>query len=157
MKELKEYRQNLIGRLEEAANDFRSACLAVKDPYAPVDAQGWNVHQIAVHTRDADELVYGLRARRTAVEDNPEFPNFDGDAYMAANYNSMEPLKELLDGFVENVRALTEMLRTLPTEAWSRPSRHPILGSGLTLQSWVEKGLAHIEEHLEAVRSLNRP
>ncbi len=155
MKELAEYRVNLMNRLEETASTFREACLAVNDPYAPLDAQGWNVHQIAVHTRDVDELVYGLRARRTAVEDNPEFPNFDGDAYMTANYNSSEPLSELLDGLVENVRALTELLRALPVEAWSRESRHPILGSGLTLQTWVEKNLAHIEEHLETVKKQN--
>ena len=156
MKELTEYRENLIQRLEDSAHTFRSECLAVKDPYVPLDAQGWNVHQIAVHTRDVDELVYGLRARRTAVEDNPEFPNFDGDAYMAANYNSTEPLSELLDGFVENVQALTELLRTLPMEAWSRVSHHPILGSGLTLQTWVEKDLAHIEEHLETDREQSK-
>jgi len=155
MKELAEYRTNLIQRLEDAANAFRSECLAVKDPYVPLNAQGWNVHQIAVHTRDVDELVYGLRARRTAVEDSPEFPNFDGDAYMAANYTSTEPLGELLDGFVENVQALTELLHALPMEAWSRVSHHPILGSGLTLQAWVEKDLAHIEEHLQTVKELN--
>ena len=156
MRELMEYRVNLMKRLEDAAAAFRDECLEAKDPYAPLDADGWNVHQLAVHTRDVDELVYGLRARRTAVEDNPEFPNFDGDAYMAANYNSVEPLSELLDGFVENVRALVELLRALPTESWSRVSRHTTLGSNLTLQSWVEKDLAHIEEHLETVKKHNQ-
>ncbi|HEY3477156.1 MAG TPA: DinB family protein [Anaerolineales bacterium] len=155
MKELVEYRVNLMKRLEDAAAAFREECLKAEDPYAPFDAEGWNVHQIAVHTRDVDELVYGLRARRTAVEDNPEFPNFDGEAYMAVNYNSSEPLSELLDGFVENVRALVELLRALPAEGWSRVSRHTTLGGNLTLQSWVEKNLAHIEEHLETVRRHN--
>jgi hypothetical protein len=156
MKELIEYRVNLMKRLEDAAAAFREECLQVMDPYAPIDAEGWNVHQIAVHTRDVDELVYGLRARRTAVEDNPEFPNFDGDAYMAAHYDPGEPLHELLDGFVENVRALVELLRALPAEAWSRVSRHTTLGGNLTLQSWVEKDLAHIEEHLETVKTQNQ-
>ena len=156
MKELIEYRVNLMKRLEDAAAAFREECLQALDPYAPVDAEGWNVHQIAVHTRDVDELVYGLRARRTAVEDNPEFPNFDGDAYMAAHYNSGEPLHELLDRFVENVQALVELLRALPAEAWSRVSRHTTLGGNLTLQSWVEKDLAHIEEHLETVKTQNQ-
>jgi hypothetical protein len=156
MKELAEYRMNLMEQLEDAANTFRDECLAVKDPFAPLNADGWNVHQIAVHTRDVDELVYGLRARRTAVEDNPEFPNFDGDAYMTANYNSSEPLSELLDGFIENIKALIELLRALPMEGWSRVSRHTTLGSDLTLQTWVEKNLAHIEEHLETIKNQNR-
>jgi hypothetical protein len=156
MKELAEYRTNLMKRLEEAAEAFREECLRVDDPYAPAGEDAWNVHQIAVHTRDVDKLVYGLRVRRTAMEDNPEFPNFDGEAHMAANYNANEPLAELLDGFVEHVRALVELLRALPLEGWSRVSRHTMLGRGLTLQTWVEKDLAHIEEHLETVREQNQ-
>src|SRR6266508_164164 len=152
MKELEEYRMSRIQRLEEAAKSFRTEALAVKDPHASLDKEGWNVHQIAVHTRDVDKLVYGLRARRTAVEDNPEFPNFDGEAYMAAHYDSKEPLSELLNGFVENVEALIELLRALPPKGWSRVSSHSTLGGGLTLQSWVEKDLAHIEEHLETLK-----
>ena len=156
MKELEEYRMSLIQRLEEAAKAFRMEALAVKDPYTPLDKDGWNVHQIAVHTRDVDKLVYGLRARRTAVEDNPEFPNFDGEVYIAAHYDSKELLSELLNGFVENVEALIELLRALPPQGWSRVSSHSTLGGGLTLQSWVEKDLAHIEEHLETVKKQNK-
>ena len=152
MKELAEYRVNLMERLEDLAKAFRAECLAVQDPYAPLEEGGWNVHQIAVHTRDVDKLVYGLRARRTAMEDNPEFPNFDGEIYMAENYHAKESLSALLDGFVGNVDALVELLRSLPDQAWSRVSRHATLGSDLSLQSWVEKNLEHVEEHLEAVR-----
>ena len=156
MKELEEYRGNLMKRLEEAADEFRAACLHVDEPQARLNADGWTVHQIAVHTRDVDKLVYGLRARRTAAEENPEFPNFDGEAHMAANYRTSDPLDEVLDQLVENVRALVGWLQSLPPEAWSRVSRHSTLGSNLTLQSWVEKDLAHIEEHLKGVQRLNR-
>ena len=156
MKELAEYRMNLMRRLEDSAKAFRDACLQANDPDTPWDEDGWSVHQIAVHTRDVDEMVYGLRARRTAGEDNPEFPNFDGEAYMQANYNSSEPLDEVLSSFMGNVRALVEFLQALPVEAWSRVSRHTTLGRDLTLQSWVEKDLAHIEEHLKTVKKQNK-
>ena len=152
MKELSEYRRNLIERLVNAAGDFRAACLAVRDAYAPLGAGEWNVHQVAVHTRDIDKLVYGLRARRTAEEENPEFRSFDGDEYMAEHYNAGEPLEAILNGFVEGVESLTKMLRALPDSAWARESRHATLGSGFTLQTWVERGLAHIEEHAEMVK-----
>ena len=152
MKELAEYRANLMKRLEEAAGEFRTECLTVDDPYVPLSTDGWTVHQIAVHTRVVDELVYGLRARRTAAEQNPEFPNFDGVAYMSVNYNASEPLDEVLSRLVQNVRSLTGFLRELPMEAWSRVSRHTRLGRELTLQTWVEKDLAHIEEHLATVK-----
>ena len=152
MKELSEYRKNLIENLAQAAQDFRAAALAVKDPYVPLEEGGWNVHQIAVHTRDVDKLVYGLRARRTAAEDNPAFLNFDGDAYMAEHYSAAERMDGVLDDFLQSVESLVEMLRALPVEAWSRESSHATLGSGMTLQTWVERGLAHIQEHLETVK-----
>jgi len=152
MKELKEYRAQLINRLTAAAKDFQAACLAVKDPFAPLEEGGWNVHQVAAHTRDVDKLVYGWRAQRTAREDNPEFQSFDGDAYTRDHYSANESLPEMLDGFIQNIEALVETLRALPPEAWSRVSRHAKLGNGLTLQSWVERDLAHIEEHLETVK-----
>lgn len=152
MKELEEYRRNLMDRLGETARAFRDECLAVRDPYTPLEPGGWNVHQTAVHTRDVDKFVYGLRVRQTALEANPEFSTFDGEVYMAEHYHAQEPLSELLNGFVQSVEALIELLRALPPQAWSRVSRHTTLGSGLTLQSWVEKNLAHITEHLEEVK-----
>ena len=152
MKELLDYREKLLTRLLAAARQFRSACLAVKDPLAPLETNGWNTHQVAAHARDVDAQAYGLRARRTALEDNPEFQNFDGDAYAAQHYNASESLTGLLDGFVASVESLAEFLRQLPPAAWARVSRHVELGSGFTLQTWVERNLAHIEEHLQTVK-----
>lgn len=157
MKELSEYRDRLLERLVAAAKDFRAECLAVKDPFAPLEEGGWNVHQVALHTRDVDKLVYGARARRTAEADNPEFQNFDGDAYMTQHYAASESLNDMLDGFIASVESLTGMLRALPVEAWSRKSRHATLGSGFTLQTWVERNLAHIEEHLATIRRTKSP
>lgn len=152
MKELDEYRRKLVERLIAGAKYFRTECLAVKDPFVPLEEAGWNTHQVAAHTRDVDKMVYGLRAKRTAVEDNPEFQSFDGDQYTAEHYNASESLNEMMDGFVESVESLAEMLRGLPVEAWARESRHATLGSGFTLQTWVERSLAHIEEHVATVR-----
>jgi hypothetical protein len=152
MKELLEYRTKLIARLVEAADDFHRECLAVQDVTMPLEAGGWTVHQIAAHTRDVHKLVYGLRVRRTAAEDNPEFQNFNGEEYMAEYYSKSEPLNEILDELVGQVESLAEELRSLPSQAWARESSHVMLGRDLTLQTWVEKDLAHIEEHLATVR-----
>jgi hypothetical protein len=155
MKELLEYRTKLIARLVEAAHEFRQECLAVQDVTMPLEAGGWTVQQIAAHTRDVDKLVYGLRARRTAVEDNPEFQNFNGEEYMKEHYSKSEPLNEILDELVEQVESLAGELRALPSQAWARVSSHVMLGRDLTLQTWVEKDLAHIQEHLETVKKRN--
>jgi len=152
MKEISNYRKQLISRLITSSQEFRMACLAVKDPFLPAHEGGWNVHQIAAHVRDVDQLAYGLRAKRTAVEDNPTFSNFDGEAYAREHYSPEESLEEMLAGFVQSMESLANLLRQLPTEAWSRVSCHEKLGENLTLQLWVERALAHVEEHLETVR-----
>jgi hypothetical protein len=152
MKELLEYRAKLIARLVEAAHEFRQACLAVPDVTMPLEAGGWTVHQIAAHTRDVHQLVYGPRARRTDAEDNSVFQNFNGEEYMAEKYSKSESLAEILDELVEQVENLAEELRALPPKAWARVSSHVLLGRDITLQTWVEKDLAHIQEHLAAVR-----
>ena len=156
MKELTEYRKKLVDRLEAAVQEFQKAALAVKEPFAAIEKDGWNVHQVTVHARDVDRLVYGLRARQTLAEDNPEFQNFDGEAYMAKNYDPKESLREVLDGLVKNVDALVKNLRSMPVEGWSRVSRHATQGGGLTLQIWVERGLEHLEEHLATIKKVEK-
>ncbi|MBI5964462.1 MAG: DinB family protein [Chloroflexi bacterium] len=151
MKELMEYRIKIVARLREAAREFRDACKAVSDPFAVIEG-GWTLHQIAWHTRDVDKLIYGARIRQTLNEDNPEFKNFDADAWMAAHYNKDEPFAGILDEFVMNVDELCNTLSSMPREAWSRESRHETMGGELLLQLWVERGLAHIEEHLRSLK-----
>jgi len=151
MEELLDYRAQLMDRLPAAAREFRAACLAVKDPFEPIEA-GWNVHQLAAHTRDVDRMIYGARARRTISEENPEFQNFDGEAYMAEHYDRGEPLQNILNELVSSVEDLTKMLRGLTGADWSRESRHAAQGGGLTLQVWVERSLKHLEEHLATVK-----
>jgi len=155
MKELDEYRSHLIERLVSATREFKDACLAIQDSFAPLEENSWNIHQIATHTRDVHMLVYRFRAQRTNQEENPLFQNFDGEIYMAEHYEANEPLESILDGFVASVQAFALFLERLRVKAWSRESRHATLGGGFTLQTWIERDLAHIEEHLKAVKRGN--
>ncbi len=152
MKELLEYREKLIVRLGEAAREFCAACEAIRDPFKKVEGE-WTLHQVASHTRDVERLVYGERVRRTLNEETPEFKSFDADQWMAAHYDRDEPLAKILAEFASSVDDLCKTLQNLPREAWSRESRHETMGGELTLQLWVERGLAHIEEHLQTVKS----
>ena len=151
MNELLEYRMNMEERILSASQEFCAACKAVKDIRSPIE-NGWNVHQLASHTRDIDQGLYGLRTRRTVDEDNPLFESFNGDAFYAQHYDPDEPLDKILDEFMTNMNSFVGWLRGLPQEAWSRESRHATSGNGLTMQTWVERSLAHIEEHLTSVR-----
>jgi len=152
MEQLQEYRQQLVARLEQATHEFSKAVEAVADPRSALEAGGWNTHQICVHTRDTHILVYGPRIRRTIEEDNPLFKNFDGEKWMEENYSADEPFASILDGLADSVQASVTSLKGLNAEGWARESRHETLGAGFAVQTWAERALAHIEEHLISVR-----
>jgi len=151
MKELIEYRVKMMERLEQSAREFAETCRA-RDAFAPITGSDWTVHQMAFHARDVDKFVYGERIQKTLHEDNPMFASFDADGWMAAHYDKDEPLDKILDEFLNNIKTLCDSLRGLPNEIWSRVSRHETLGEELTLQLWVERSLAHVEEHLKALK-----
>ena len=151
MKELMEYRTSLIDRIAEASNEFCDLCRANGDPKAHMEGS-WTLHQLAAHTRDIQRLVYGMRARSTVNEDNPLFDKFDADGWMADQYDSHESLESILNEFMSDITEEVEWLHSLPNEAWNRKSKHVTMGSGYTLQTWVERGLSHIEEHLRIAR-----
>jgi hypothetical protein len=138
--------------LKQAADEFSITCQKIKDAYAPVPESDWNVHQIAAHVTNVQSEVYGVRARRTVEEENPIFQNFDADAWMAEHYDNSLTLSKTIREFEKDVSTFVSWLQGLPLEAWSRESRHERLGSGFTTQIWVERGLAHIEEHLATVK-----
>lgn len=156
MNELLEYRRHLLERIMSAAEEFNAACSSVRNQSAPLEEGGWNVHQLAVHVRDVNALVYGMRICRTVEEENPEFQNFDSDSWMVEHYKPDEPIVIVLDELINNVSTQVEWLRGLPDEAWSRESRHTVYGGRFTMQTWVERSLAHIEEHLETVKKAIR-
>jgi len=148
--ELHDFRQHLIDQIGASAEAFCAACRGVSEPFEPVEAGGWNTHQLAAHVRDVDAQVYGMRIRRSAAEDNPLLPNFDQEPWMAEHYHADEPLESILDELSASISGLVGLLRSLPDAAWSRPSRHEINGD-FVLQTWVERSLAHLKEHLETV------
>jgi hypothetical protein len=150
MDQLYEYRGHLLDRYNGAAREFRQAALSHASH--PRGEGEWSVHQLAAHTRDVQELVYGARIRRTLEEENPLFENFDGDVWMANHYKPDEPLETILDSLVKAVDGMVTQLRGIASAAWTRPSRHATYGADFTLQTWVERGLAHIEEHLNTVK-----
>jgi len=153
MKELNEYRSRLVEQLGVAAREFRDA-FAKRDPSMKLEGE-WTLHQVASHVRDIDRDVYGARIRRTLQEDNPLFQSIDPDEHLKKNYQQDEPMQKILDELKGNVDALCRDLHAAPMEAWSRVSRHETLGGGLPLQWWVERSLAHIEEHLSPLAKSN--
>jgi hypothetical protein len=150
--ELTEYRQKLIERYQQAAEEFSTACQQNPDAYKAVPESDWNIHQIATHVVDVQSEVYGARARQTVEEESPLFQSFDADTWMFEHYDAAKSIKQMLAGFMKQVSDFVSWMQGLNPEAWARESSHETLGSGFTTQTWVERGLAHIEEHLATVQ-----
>lgn len=155
MKELMEYREKLLARLRRATLEFCEVCRNLSESQSKGN-DGWSAHQLAFHVRDVEREVYGMRIRKTLNDDNPSFKNFDPDKWMETHYKRDEPLEKILDEFQEGVKETADLLNGAPQEVWSRLSQHEALGSGLTLQLWVERSLAHIEEHLESLKNAQK-
>lgn len=151
-KELLEYRARLLDQWLEKTHAFVAACRAVTNPHAALEPGGWNTHQIAAHVWDVDRRAYGLRIRRILNEDLPVFENYDGDAWMTDGYDPAMPLDAMLNELTARAEEIIPVLRALPPKAWNRLGRHAVQGD-LTLQTWVERALAHVEEHLSTVRA----
>jgi hypothetical protein len=151
--EIFEYRARLLDHIETVADEFCAACKAIDDPFAPIEADGWNTHQVAAHARDVQIYVYGARTRRSVDEEAPLFPNFENESWNAEHYHAGEPLATILNELLADVHQIVPWLRKLPASAWSRSSRHAVYGE-FAMQHWVERMLAHIKEHLATVQKV---
>jgi len=156
MEELLEYRQRMIKKIAMASEKIEAAISRIKDPMVPLENDGWNLHQVVVHMRDVNQQVYLPRLHRIIEEDNPMFENFDGEAWMAEHYLPQEPIRKLVAEFSEQCLSTADWLKSLPLEAWNRPGQHPSFGKH-SLQWWVERTLAHIDEHLVQLEPKDEP
>src|SRR5665648_136212 len=114
MEELLEYRQRIINKIATAPESIESAILRITDHTLPLEAGGWNIHQVIAHMRDVNQHVYLPRLHRIIDEENPMFENFDGDAWMAEHYQPLEPIGILSSEFNEQCNLTADWLNSLP-------------------------------------------
>ncbi len=114
----------------------------------PAPAEGeWSLHQVLVHTRDAEAQAYLPRLERILAEDMPVFVDFDAEMWMRECYDVSEPVDSVLADFAgTRSRGLALMAQLTPTD-WLRRGQHPEVGSHL-FAWWVARAVEHVEEHL---------
>ncbi|MFN2215798.1 MAG: DinB family protein [Anaerolineales bacterium] len=147
MEELLEYRLRMINRFAEAPGLIDQALAKLPDHKKPLEEGGWNVHQILVHMRDVNKQVYLPRLQRIMNEEDPKFQNFDGDVWMEVHYDPQEPFDSILNELKDQCLSTNEWLKQLNSPSWNRNGTHPTIGTH-TLQWWVERVLAHLDEHI---------
>lgn len=157
MEELWAYREQLLGRHAQQVPDLRQALadIPVGEWRRPASEGGWSAHQMVAHMRDVEVQAYVPRVHRLLAEAQAVLADFDAEGFMAAHYDRAEPLDQMVEDLDRARRAVRAALRTRDSQAWSRTGRHPALGV-CTVQAWVERAVAHFEEHLGQLETLRR-
>jgi uncharacterized damage-inducible protein DinB len=110
----------------------------------------WPVSSILAHLADA-EIAFGFRIRQVVAEDDHVTQPWDQDRW-ATTYDKLSG-EVALDTFTVTRAWNLAWLRTLPSEAFSRPFLHPERGP-MTLQTLVELMAGHDLNHLGQVETI---
>lgn len=150
MKELNQYRENMLNRFENIIGVLREAGLKLTD--------------VQWHVKLAGEFTpHQYLARLAAIQINENLPVikhfldkekgrmviFDEQAWLKKDYRVSENWFELFESFAGTYRQVINKLGALEKEKWAETVRHPMHGER-TLQWWVERSLAAMEETLRA-------
>jgi hypothetical protein len=145
---LDDYRKRLLARYLQQPEDYAER-LAGLDPAAgrtPIKPGEWSAHQVLFHTASVDEQAYGPRLRRILLEDRPALEDYDGDGWMAEHYDPAAPMGVILERWRSTRRDYAAAVAEAPAEGWGRTGRQSYWGER-TLQWWVERAVAHADEH----------
>lgn len=147
--ELQLYRRRLLDRYREQADEMAAWASRLSLPQSvPSDpAEDWTQHQLLAHVRDAEVQAYLPRLGRILQEQAPVFEDFDAEAWMKDHYDPHEPAEEIATAFASARTQGWDWLSGLAGDGWNRIGCHPLVGDK-TLQWWVERAVAHAQEHL---------
>jgi uncharacterized damage-inducible protein DinB len=131
--------------VEHAVVGFDEAALtAVQDG-------SWTVAQLVHHLADSNVNGY-IRMKAAATMEHPTLMPFDQDAWAAspdATHPRVEESLLLLRGLH---RRWTDLLDSLPDDAWTRTAHHPEVGM-VSLDDLLAHFAEHGEEHVADIRA----
>jgi len=142
------YRGGLLDAYGAQADGLRRALQSrAGDEHSPLEAGGWSPHQVAWHVRAVETRAYLPRLEQLLTQDHPTLGDFDGDGWMARHYTADEAWERIVDDLQAARRSMQTRLEASPDSVWSRVGRHSYWGTR-TLMWWVERSIAHIDEHI---------
>lgn len=143
------YRDGLIARLRASGDDIVWCAELVPGDGVEWAPEGeWSALQILTHLRDVEYGIQIARVQAAVLEDNPEFPAFNADAWRAAHRPRPETYGQVVADFAAGRRALAAMLDRLDEDDWTRPVRTAAFGQSI-LEVVVERAYLHTLDHLQ--------
>lgn len=147
MDELRLYRKSLVERFASVGGDLAKV---VGDVVPTADADPTRLDYLRkelAHLRNAEANLFMPCLRKLLEEENPILDCASEETGSLQNGGAKEGIEMLLLQYLDLRGQASDIIRTMQEEAWSRSGLHPRWGER-TLQWWVEKSLAHAEEHL---------
>lgn len=145
---LDDYRRRLLAhyRRQVIVYDEHLAALDKSAVRRPIKPGEWSAHQVLFHACSVDEQAYGPRLHRILHEERPALEDFHSDDWMATHYRAAEPIRDLVLRWQAARERYAAEVEAAPSEAWGRTGLQPYWGER-TLQWWVERAVAHADEH----------
>ena len=149
--ELKE----LISRYEQGGAALEEALGALPDSEINREMPGgaWNAQQIALHIVDA-EIVGAGRLRMLAAQPGALLKSYKGDIWadkLGYTYLSLAPALGLFRALRQTT---SELLQSLPAEAWTNRGMHEETGE-ITLENLLQAHCQHAEAHIKEIMELS--
>jgi hypothetical protein len=150
LNELDEYRQKLLDRYAQVADDLAGFLDAFPEERLdqPLTPDGWSVHRILAHVRDMEAAAFLPRLELLLKDEQPYLERYDEREWLRENDPPSESAREIVESYHCLRKRELSWLNEMEPEGWSRAGRHPTWGQR-TLQWWVERSLLHALGHLE--------
>ena len=148
--------RDLISRYQNGATALEEALRALPDVDINREpkAGDWNAQQIALHIVDA-EIVGAGRLRMLAAQPGALLKSYKGDIWadkLGYTHLSLGPALGLFRALRQTT---SEVLQTLPAEAWRNRGIHEETGE-ITLENLLQAHCQHAETHIEEIAALSK-
>ncbi|HSB68000.1 MAG TPA: DinB family protein [Candidatus Methylomirabilis sp.] len=116
----------------------------------------WSIHEIVCHMRDAEREGYLLRYTKILSEDNPTFPDVDGDALALERQYDRLGLREVLRDWRAARKEVLAVLKKVKPDQWECQGTHESLGPMLLETILQRQALGNDEAHLGQIENVKQ-
>ncbi|HWU39171.1 MAG TPA: DinB family protein [Candidatus Acidoferrum sp.] len=116
----------------------------------------WSIHEIVCHMRDAEREGYLHRYQVILKEENPTFPDVDGDKLALERQYGRMNFREVLRDWRIARKEVVATLRKIKGGQWLRTGTHESLGS-MSLEDILKRqALGNDEAHLGQIEHIKK-
>jgi DinB family protein len=151
-------RDRYLGIVRSTPDRLKAALAGVPRPlltWRPAPGK-WSIHEIVCHMRDAEREGYLLRYTKILDEDNPTFPDVDGDALALERQYGRLNLREVVRDWRAARKEVLAVLKKVKADQWGRMGAHAFLGP-MSLETILQRqALGNDEAHLEQIEHIKK-